>query len=749
MSPIPFLHARIRISRKTVPLPAVAWILFTALTIAGLFLYVDLKPRVEENFFFSSEDPEFKADKAIGQIFPQLPFVIFAAKGDLRAPEYRERLDQMTRAIAAIPEVVSVQSLTRGPDNLKDAAKSPLWRRILLTQDGEASLMPVFLKAIPLEVMVPKLEKVRDQFHGPGFDVSISGAPYITEVIQRKLLVDFKLFSAAAFAVFGLMILFLFRSLRILAGVIVTCTNASIITLMINHSLRMKIGLLTANLSTMVFVITLSTLVFFTFNWKLLYEHSSENSFRLRLQTIRLTFHASFWSIFTTFLGFLSLLFVQAEPMRQLGIAGSIGTVVALVIGYLVYPWFLTRDDDVPHADRSATQDKPSSRESDVKTNEVNPLLKETYTNALLQRKFGWAVLVIACAAAAASLGLKKLSTDPSLLSYFQAGSELRSGLEYIDRNGGSSLLNIVVKDPYGRKFNKRKTQKRLMQLHHYLERGPAVGSVVSIPVILAEANRHSIARFLPREWLLKILENPRYGGVVEFFITKDRRRALFILRMKEAAGGFPRDENVKRLEEIVKAHDLVPELVGGIYVLQGRLAQLLASSLVSGIILLIIIFSGIGLFLTRSLQSTLALTLSLAFIPVCLLGLLGHFGIVLDMISSPAANIAIGMGVDSMVHMIIRVRILLGEGVEHDAAWARARLQLWKPVVGNMLIVGAGFGIFALSNFPPTQRFGFSVLIGSMLSPLAALLLLPWFACLRLPENLMFQTAHSEETSE
>ena len=43
-------------------------------------------------------------------------------------------------------------------------------------------------------------------------------------------------------------------------------------------------------------------------------------------------------------LGFLSLLFVQASPLRQLGISGAVGTFVALTLAYLIYPWFLYRE---------------------------------------------------------------------------------------------------------------------------------------------------------------------------------------------------------------------------------------------------------------------------------------------------------------------------------------------------------------------------------------------------------------------
>jgi len=63
---------------------------------------------------------------------------------------------------------------------------------------------------------------------------------------------------------------------------------------------------------------------------------------------------------------------------------------------------------------------------------------------------------------------------------------------------------------------------------------------------------------------------------------------------------------------------------------------------------------------------------------------------------------------------------------------------RLWKPILYSMSVVCAGFGIFILSGFPHTQRFGFSVVLGTLLSPLPALFLLPWFATIQMPNKIM-----------
>ncbi len=63
----------------------------------------------------------------------------------------------------------------------------------------------------------------------------------------------------------------------------------------------------------------------------------------------------------------------------------------------------------------------------------------------------------------------------------------------------------------------------------------------------------------------------------------------------------------------------------------------------------------------------------------------------------------------------------------DSGAAAPLAAQQLHIPVIG------AGFSIFLLSDFPPTQRFGLFVMFGSATAATAALFLFPWLASLRL----------------
>ena len=263
------------------------------------------------------------------------------------------------------------------------------------------------------------------------------------------------------------------------------------------------------------------------------------------------------------------------------------------------------------------------------------------------------------------------------------------------------------------------------------------VGNVVSLPIVLAEAKSSPLTFFLSTEWLLKIMESPKFGEIAKYFVTKDRMMAFYLLRMRELGRNTSRLEIIERLKGIVESQGLGAALMGGAYLLQAHLSKLLTSSLISGVTLLIFLFVVMGWCLSRSIQTSAALMIGLAVIPIVLLGFIGHLKMPLDMIAAPAPNLAIGMGVDSMIYVLFFVRRHQKRDPRAWEVWAQARSELWQPIATNMIVISTGFGVFFLSSFPPTQRFGFSVVFGSFISACAALFLFPWLGSVRIPLKL------------
>ncbi len=666
--------------------------------------FVDLKPVVEENFFFSTSDPGFGQSKKIERRFPSQPELILAVSSrDISSSRYLGRIQRLTREIQAIDAVSTVKSLTAGPKSFEDGLASPFWNRLLIAKDRKSSNVIVFTEAGDTEKLIRHLERIVHELDERDFRIHIAGTPYVVEMLRRSLVHDFRYFSLTAVILFGLTMAAMFRSIRVFLGMLVTCTNAVLLTLLLQSAFGKKIGILTVNLGTIVFIVALSHLVYMTFNWQTLANRMGKESRDLAAAARRMTFPASFWSMICASLGFGSLLIVQAKPLRELGFGGVLGTLVALICAYVMYPPFL----------RWAVPRK-------------SKLVEAEPSHAFWSRRFVPLSLAVILVSAGLGFGLKRVNTDPSLLDYFKPHQELRDGLEYVDHNGGCNPLTLVVSAADGSKLNTDAAYQKMWTLHGALENYKDVGTVISLPTLLAEGDRTPFSFFLSYEKMMEIMEQPKYARVAKSFVTEDRTQAVFLLRMVEARRNKYRVDVVEDLRSVARKHGFKTPLVGGIYYLQGRLAQLVASSLVTGLFWLNVLFIGIAWIIARSVRGAVAMIVSLTLVPLCMLGGIGWLHVPMDVISAPATNVCIGIAIDSMIHLVFGVRRAQRDGKKDWAAWVAGREEQWRGIVYSDVIFAAGFAIFVLSDFPPTQRFGLVVLAGCVIDILANLFVLP-----------------------
>jgi uncharacterized protein len=685
--------------------------LAVAAVLIGLAWYtVPLTPHVDPSFFFGNEDPQLQEDKKLYKLFPRQDQIIINIAGKISSADYLNKVDRLTRRLLAIPEVVNARSLTHGPKSFDDALMSSFWGRLLIPEDRRSSNIFVALVADSFQQSIPRIEAVVQQSETEGFRPVIAGIPYMIELIRRSLVHDLKVFSLSAIVVFGLMIFFLFRSLSILVGSLTASAVATALTLLLNQLFEIEIGILTANLITLVFVLTLPHMIYLTYNWKRASLNDSKHQGSVK-QAVRETLPGSLWSTATTLLGFLSLLLLQAKPLRQLGASGSIATVCALLAAYLIYPWFLV-----------GSKSRRGPLGLDAQRSSGRRFVFAAYS--------GWISAGFVAACLLLGAGIFRLNTDPSLLSYFS--EDVRHGLERVDRTGGSSVLELVIKDSRGRKLDGNESYERLWKLHNDLERDQEVGSVISLPILMAEGEKFPFSFFFSWKSILNKMAEPRYERIGRQFISSDHVYGHFILRMKESDRRQPRAEIIQRIKRIVGRHGFNAVLVGGMYALEAQLSELVESSLVEGLAEIVLLLGVIGFIVTRSLWAGLTMAFGMSMVPVGLLGLIGLLKAPLDIISAPAASLTLGMGIDdTMIHLGERWKRLVREGHPPDEAWKIARAQLWQPIVISMLIVCAGFSIFILSEFPPTRRFGLWVVLGTLLVLPSTLFFVPTVASL------------------
>ncbi len=679
-----------------------------ALLIAGFItaifvLFVDIRPKISPDFFFGSDDPEIAETKEIARLFPAEEFLVISVESpNIYGSRYRTEIKKMTDRLLRLPGFSRVISISNGPASVKSAKDSPFWRPLLINTDESATLIIAFLARDAASAQVAVAEEAISGFKEKSSisGIYLSGMPFIVDQIRKSLVQDAKLFSTSVLILFAVLLMIIYRSPTIALGASLSGISAIFLTLIVLFLLKQPVGILTANLAIIIFVLVQSQVIYLTNNWS---RGEVDGAAITARQAVRKTFPASFWCSVTTFLGFLSLLFVSAEPLRQLGVGGIVGVIAALLCCYVIFPPFLS----------VATRRK--SQRKFAKGFPVKGMRFVQYTGA---------VFLIVCTVLF-SPGLFKLDTDPSLFTYFEKGGEIETGLTTIDQNGGSSPLQLVVSLKDGAWLHSEESYKKLWDLHNSLTKINQVGTVLSLPALMAEANEHPLAFLIPWRQIVMLLSLDANQKVIENFLSEDRTQALFLLRMKEADRSKPRLIVIENIEKMVKENGFRLDHSGGVYILQARLATLVGSSLTTGIVSLLGLFLAIAFFITRNWRLSLAMFAAASIVPVISLGGIGILSVPLDIISAPAISVTVGLAVDALIHLALAVSRKSDKRHSPDI-WKQAVREQGTGILTSTGIIFIGFLVFSLSGFPPTTRFGVIVIVGSVLAGIGSLTFFP-----------------------
>ncbi|PYL07264.1 MAG: hypothetical protein DME33_11200, partial [Verrucomicrobia bacterium] len=177
-------------ARKRFQLLGLHWLM---LVIAGVLFFlvatlVDLKPVVDQNFFFSTNDPGIQQTKKIERRFPSHPEVILAVSSrDISSSRYLSRIQRLTQRVHTIGGASAVKSLAEGPKSFEDAIKSPFWSRLLIAPDRKASNVIIFMRGKHTEQPIQRLQQIVHELDAPDFRIHVAGPPYVVEMLRRSL----------------------------------------------------------------------------------------------------------------------------------------------------------------------------------------------------------------------------------------------------------------------------------------------------------------------------------------------------------------------------------------------------------------------------------------------------------------------------------------------------------------------------------------------------------------------------------
>lgn len=436
----------------------------------------------------------------------------------------------------------------------------------------------------------------------------------------------------------------------------------------------------------------------------------------------------------TTMVGMLCLLNHIIIPAQQLGILAALSIAFALIASLFFIPAVLAV---IPKAKPIAAADHNNNKK-------VPPLERMLRLFGNLVSSQPKAIIIsslVITLIASAGIFLVVIDTNPT--NYYDAHHPVVQAMDMTnDYFGGSTNVSVVlrgdIKDPG--------IMHKIDGIEEKLEALPEVGNTVSIARVIKQMSRALNDPDEPgydkipdsRNAVAQYFELYSMSGDPEDFdklVDFPYENAQITARINEVSTRKI-DQVVDFISDMVRD---VPEvkMVGGFATILTELAQAIVRgqivSLGMALILVGVLIMIVFRSLTAGLISALPLTLSIAI----LFGLMGYFGIELNIATAMLSSIMIGVGVDYTIHFLWRYKEELRTGLSHKDAVKKTLTTTGRGIVFNALSVIIGFVILLVSNFLPVRFFGFLIVVSISACLTGALILIPSLCLVLKPKFL------------
>ena len=570
-------------------------------------------------------------------------------------------------------------------------------------------------------------------------ELFLGGANMIADDMIGFIKSDLLVYGLSVLALLSFSLWLFFRQVRWIVLPMFICAVSAIFTTGIFGMFGWEVTVISSNYIALQLIITISTVIHLVVSYREFYaRHPKYSQNQLIYLTLRDKFSPSFWAIFTTVIGFSSLMSADIKPVIMLGIMMSAGISVSLVLAFLLF----------------GAINVNLKKLAPVRTFENSFKFTKYCANlALNSRKIIYAVCVLVVCFGV--YGISKIKVENSFIGYFKESTQIRQGMQVIDTKlGGTIPVDVIVKfkesepkqektdekDDFESEFeNDAKSAKYWFnsyhtrvaeKIHDYLKEQNFVGNVSSLATLIKaikELNNGVSDDFLLAAMYEKLpLEYKTI--LLSPYVSVENDELRFSLRIVDSDPKLRRNLFLKELREglleLTKNDNVSIEVVG-MMVLYNNMLQNLLSSQVDTFGLTVAILFVIFCFVFRSIKlATIAIVSNL--IPLCtLFGVMGFFGIPLDVMSITIAAISIGIGVDDIIHYIHRFKEeLLTKDVFESIKAAHA--SIGYAMYYTSFTIFLGFSVMITSNFIPTIYFGLLTDLVMVFMLLGALIILP-----------------------
>lgn len=705
---------------------------------------IDIEAGIKD--MLPKDNPVVEKFDQVSEMFGGMAYaVVILEDKDIIDQGSLQKIDEMTRQFENLEGVEEVTSLTtiknikgtftgievkkfvdKVPDSKEEIAKlkedlrgEEQYMGSIVNEDFTSSTMLVKIKhnVEEPESVVRDIQEVVAEHRGPE-KMYTTGSPVMVTDATDSMKKDLGRLLPFIIAIVMLILWISFRSFR---GVFIPLSTVLISVIWAIGGLSL-LGKSLSLVSTVLPVLLVSVGSAYAIHITARYYeelHSGKDLEKAISNTIRKVGIAVIMAGGTTMAGFGSLFFSKLVIIQDFALATAFGVGVALLVSVLFAPAVLLRLSKPNHL--------KAAEERTISTN----FFKGLFDIVLNHRAI---IITLALVLAIGSvLVIPRLKPETNYISYFKKGSEPRVAAELADqRFGGSLSLDVVVHGS----IKNPDLLKRMRDFQDEAEKISGLNKPLSMVTIFREenlalnnndqskkvipTNKNQIAQYL-------LLLNMSDKNFTNDFLTFDQKKSRIQFRMINMSSQ-QQEKILNQFHKLVDKHFAGKYKVDvtGVPVMANEVTNMVISSQIRSLIASIVFTFIITSLLLRSAKRGLFCSLPIALTVLINFGIMGWFGISLDIATTMIASIAVGIGVDYSIHIYTRYLEEKEDGSNPVEALKRAVYTVGRANLYNAITVIAGFCVILLSSFPPLINFGGLTAITMVISFFGAVLILP-----------------------
>ena len=486
--------------------------------------------------------------------------------------------------------------------------------------------------------------------------------------------------------------------------------------------LGFEITVISSNYIALQLIITLSVVIHLINSYREFFRKKSSFSQKAIVYlALKERMSPCFFAIFTTIIGFISLVFSDIRPIISLGVMMSASITLSLIFSFWLFGSIMS------------LLSKKSVNTAFERYFSLTTLCAKIALN-LRARKVVFAISALGLCVGL--WGISKLSVENSFIGYFKENTDIYKGMELIDNKlGGTVPLDIIIsfkkdkKEPRNSSlddefadefassdaaqywFNERRMSV-LKSVNEYLKNKEFIGSVSSLADLLEVGKELNEGRELDALALALIyssLSGERRELILTPFVSIENDELHFSVRTLDSDPRLKRAEFLRTLQnelnELVKG-DAEVKISGAMKLYTNMLDSLFSSQINSLGFVLLAFFVTFWLIFASLRLAIIAICINILPL-ICVLGAMGLAGLSLDIMSITIGSISLGIGVDSAIHYIYRYKRELAHFKDSKKAIIASHASIGYALYYTSFAVFIGFGVMISSNFWPTIYFG------------------------------------------